>query len=78
MQLGDVKKTYADIESSKKDLKFQPKVSLQEGLENFVSWFKYYTTNYNIIFEIFFPFIIRHCINDFFSFIISYFMTIIF
>ncbi len=42
MQLGDVKKTYADIESSKKDLKFQPKVSLQEGLENFVSWFKYY------------------------------------
>ena len=42
MQLGDVKKTYADIESSKKDLKFQPKVTLQEGLENFVSWFKHY------------------------------------
>ncbi len=42
MQLGDVKKTFADIEKSKKDLKFEPKVNLREGLLNFVNWYKEY------------------------------------
>ena len=42
MQLGDVKKTFADIEKSKKDLKFEPKVDLKQGLINFVDWYKKY------------------------------------
>lgn len=39
MQKGDVVTTYADIELSQKELGFQPKVSLEEGLHNFVAWF---------------------------------------
>ena len=45
MQLGDVKKTFADIEKSRKELKFQPKTDLGQGLLNFVKWYK----NYNKI-----------------------------
>ena len=45
MQLGDVKKTFADIEKSRKELKFQPKTDLGQGLLNFVNWYK----NYNKI-----------------------------
>ncbi len=42
MQLGDVKKTYADIEESRKDLNFEPKVNLKKGLTSFVHWYKEY------------------------------------
>ena len=42
MQLGDVKKTFADIEKSKRDLKFQPNTDLRQGLLNFVNWYKEY------------------------------------
>ena len=42
MQLGDVKKTFADIEESKRELKFQPKTSLRQGLFKFVNWYKEY------------------------------------
>ena len=42
MQLGDVKKTFADIEKSKRDLNFQPKTELRQGLLNFVNWYKGY------------------------------------
>ncbi len=42
MQLGDVKKTYADIENSRKQLKYKPSTNLELGLKNFVSWFKSY------------------------------------
>ena len=42
MQLGDVKKTFADIEKSKRELRFQPKTSLRQGLLNFVNWYKEY------------------------------------
>ena len=42
MQLGDVKQTFADIVKSKKDLKFEPKVKLKQGLFNFVNWYKEY------------------------------------
>ena len=31
MQPGDVKKTFADIEKSKRELRFQPKTSLRQG-----------------------------------------------
>ena len=42
MQLGDVRHTYADIKESKKDLKFKPKINLEQGLEKFVNWYKEY------------------------------------
>lgn len=39
-QLGDVPKTFADISKATKLLNYQPKTSLDEGLEKFVNWFK--------------------------------------
>lgn len=36
---GEVEVTYADIEQSKKDLGFSPKVKLQEGIPLFVEWY---------------------------------------
>lgn len=42
MQPGDVLKTYADIEHSKKSLGFNPKTSLKEGIPRFIAWYKDY------------------------------------
>ncbi len=42
MQQGDVYQTCADIEESRKDLGFSPKTSIEEGLGNFVNWYKDY------------------------------------
>lgn len=42
MQPGDVVKTFADIEESRKKLNFYPKTSLEEGIDKFISWFKNY------------------------------------
>ena len=42
MQLGDVKKTFADIRESKRDLKFEPKVTISEGIPKFIKWYKKY------------------------------------
>ena len=39
MQPGDVQKTYADIELSQKELGFQPKTKINEGLAKFIDWF---------------------------------------
>lgn len=39
MQQGDVKETYADIELSKKELGFEPKTKINEGLVKFIDWF---------------------------------------
>lgn len=39
MQKGDVYETYADIAESKHDLGFNPKTSLDEGLEKMVRWY---------------------------------------
>lgn len=36
---GEVETTFADIEESKKDLKFNPSTSLEQGLSSFVEWF---------------------------------------
>jgi UDP-glucuronate 4-epimerase len=43
MQPGDVVSTYADIEESTRLLGFIPKVSLEEGIANFIRWYKEYT-----------------------------------
>lgn len=40
MQPGDVPATYADIEASRRDLGFEPAISIAEGLPRFVAWYK--------------------------------------
>jgi len=42
MQLGDVKKTYADIAKSKKLLNYSPSVRLGKGIPQFIKWYKSY------------------------------------
>ncbi|WP_159710005.1 SDR family NAD(P)-dependent oxidoreductase [Geminicoccus flavidas] len=42
MQPGDVPATYADIEASQRDLGFEPKTPLEEGLPKFIQWYKRY------------------------------------
>ncbi len=42
MQLGDVVETCADIEASRRDLDFSPKVSIEEGIPKFIQWFKHF------------------------------------
>lgn len=49
MQKGDVEKTYADIESSRCQLAFEPKISLEEGIPKFVSWFKEYSFKLGLV-----------------------------
>jgi len=42
MQAGDVKKTFADVSSLKKEIGYAPKTDLKIGLQQFVSWYKSY------------------------------------
>ena len=42
MQPGDVKNTLADIKESKKDLDFNPKVKIEEGVPLFIDWYREY------------------------------------
>lgn len=42
MQKGDVPRTFAGISMSTADFGYRPKVSINEGLENFVNWYKKY------------------------------------
>jgi len=39
MQAGDVKVTYADITKSREHLGFEPKMTIEEGVNDFGSWF---------------------------------------
>jgi UDP-glucuronate 4-epimerase len=39
MQPGDVYQTYADIDDSKNDFDFKPKVSIEVGLKKFIEWY---------------------------------------
>ncbi len=39
---GDVVRTCADIESSRRDLGFEPKTPIEEGLPRFVEWYREY------------------------------------
>lgn len=40
MQEGDVISTYADISELKKEIDYEPKVSIEEGVKHFVNWYK--------------------------------------
>lgn len=45
MQDGDVVRTYADIEKLNKQVGFQPKTNLQDGINKFIHWYKGYSFN---------------------------------
>ena len=40
MQPGDVDRTYADIKKAKELLHYEPKVTFEEGIANFIKWYK--------------------------------------
>lgn len=42
MQQGDVTRTYADVSALERDFGYAPKVSVEEGMDRFISWFKSY------------------------------------
>lgn len=42
MQPGDVERTYADIEASRRELGFEPRMTIAEGVPRFVAWFRDY------------------------------------
>jgi UDP-glucuronate 4-epimerase len=42
LQQGDVVRTYADIEESRRDLGFEPKTTISEGIPRFIEWFREY------------------------------------
>ena len=42
MQMGDVKATYADVSKAKRELGFDPKVKMSEGVAHFIGWYKTY------------------------------------
>ena len=42
MQPGDVEESYADIDSARRDLGFEPKAAIETGLASFVRWYKEY------------------------------------
>ncbi|HZS84677.1 MAG TPA: NAD-dependent epimerase/dehydratase family protein [Stellaceae bacterium] len=42
LQPGDVPESFADIDASRRDLGFEPKTPISEGLPRFIAWFKDY------------------------------------
>ena len=42
LQPGDVPESFADIDLAKRDLDFSPKTSIEQGIHEFISWFKKY------------------------------------
>ena len=42
MQLGDVKKTHADINKAKSMISYDPKTDFEQGSEKFIDWFSKY------------------------------------
>ncbi|MGH7113373.1 MAG: NAD-dependent epimerase [Stellaceae bacterium] len=42
MQPGDVPESFADIETARRDLGFEPKTTIEDGLGRFVAWYKRY------------------------------------
>jgi UDP-glucuronate 4-epimerase len=42
IQPGEVWETYADIEKAKRDLGFEPRTSIEDGIKRFMDWFKEY------------------------------------
>jgi UDP-glucuronate 4-epimerase len=40
MQPGDVMETYADIDDLRRDAGFAPQTSIEDGIANFVAWYR--------------------------------------
>ena len=45
MQKGDVKNTLSDLTRSKKELNYNPRVKIEEGIDRYIKWYRKY---YNI------------------------------
>ena len=44
IQPGDVKKTFADIDHSRRKLGYEPVTSIHDGIPKFIRWYRYYTS----------------------------------
>ncbi len=42
MQPGDVPESFADIDTARRDLGFEPRISIEEGIARFIAWYKHY------------------------------------
>jgi UDP-glucuronate 4-epimerase len=42
IQMGDVPRTYADIEASRRDLGFEPTTPISAGIPKFIAWYRDY------------------------------------
>ena len=42
MQLGDIKETYANLDSLEKWIEYKPKTSMKKGVKDFIKWYKNY------------------------------------
>ena len=42
MQAGDVRATYANVDDLVREIAFKPKTTIEEGIKNFVAWYKSY------------------------------------
>jgi len=42
MQPGDVERTWADVDDLNSYIDYRPKVSIEEGITNFVEWYREY------------------------------------
>lgn len=42
MQPGDVRETFADIDTSRRDLGFSPRIGIAKGIPRFVDWYRQY------------------------------------
>lgn len=42
MQPGDVRESFADIDASRRDLGFEPKTAIDDGVPRFVAWYRAY------------------------------------
>lgn len=40
MQPGDVERTFADVSKARKLIGYEPKITFEEGIKNFVNWYK--------------------------------------
>src|SRR5690606_3756243 len=42
LQPGDVEHTFADVEALQRDTGYQPRISIEEGVEHFIAWYRQY------------------------------------
>ena len=56
LQTGDVKGTLSNITKAKKELKYNPKIKIEEGIDNYIKWYKKY---YKIQWKYFIPSVVQ-------------------